>query len=57
MASKTVKSPAGETIELVPDDEWIDTTGAEPNSLRLWVGGVKQWVFRALWEHERGGPT
>lgn len=51
MASKTVKSPAGETIELVPDDEWIDATGAEPNSLRQWNGSVKQWVFRALWEH------
>lgn len=51
MASRTVKSAAGESVEIVPDEEWIATTGAERQSLRQWAGGVKPWVFRALWEH------
>ena len=53
MASKTVKSPAGETIEIVPDDEWMALTDTNTHSLRQWSAqkGMKPKVLRALWEH------
>ena len=49
--SRTVKSPAGESIQILPDDDWVDAVGAEPRSLQQWGGGSKPYVFRALWEH------
>ena len=53
MASRTVKSPAGETIQITGDDDWIEATGAGPHALRQWQGlkGGKALVIRALWEH------
>jgi hypothetical protein len=51
MASNTVKSPAGESIELVDDEDWMEATGAPWEGLRQWKGGRKPEVIRALWEH------
>lgn len=53
MASKTVKSPAGEQIEIVPDDEWLEATGGNEFGLRQWASQrtTKPYLLRALWEH------
>ena len=50
MTSKTVFSPAGEPIEIVPDDEWLALTDSTPVSLRAWHGW-KSLVIHALWQH------
>jgi len=49
--SKTVKSPAGETIEIVPDDVWAETAGVTVRSIQQWGNGWKPAVVRALWQH------
>ena len=55
--SKVVKSPAGESIEIVNDDDWLTLTGATTDfGLRIWNGqkggpSEKAVVIRALWEH------
>ncbi len=49
MASITVTSPAGETIEIVPDADWLATTGVGEMSLRQWAG--KREILGALWNH------
>lgn len=48
---KTVVSPAGETIELVRDDEWVNRSGVPAQSLRSWQSGNKRFLLAALWEH------
>lgn len=53
MASRTVKSPAGERIEIVDDQDWLTLIGypSDSTALRQWGGGMKPYIFRALWEH------
>lgn len=53
MASKFVTSPAGETIEIVPDDDWMTLTGGNEYAIRQWHGskGMKPLTLIALWEH------
>lgn len=58
MTSKTtlVKSPAGESIQITSDEDWVDATGVTLASLKQWYGpdgkpGMKPLVIRALWEH------
>lgn len=62
MITKTITSPAGETITLVRDDEWTATTGATPAGIRMWNAGNKRHVIAALWQHgeftdAKGGAT
>lgn len=51
--SKVVKSPAGESVEIVNDEDWMTLTGAMPQSMRAWAGsnGGKAATIRTLWEH------
>lgn len=49
MASKTVTSPAGDKIEIVPDADWIILTGTTEKSLRVWNAGAKRYIIAALW--------
>ena len=49
--SRTVKSPAGEPIQITTDEDWVEAVGAEVHSLRQWAGGSKPFILRALWEH------
>lgn len=49
--SKNVTSPAGEKIEIVNDNDWLEATGDTPKGLQMWYGGWKPYYFRALWEH------
>ena len=58
-----VKSPAGDSIQIVPDAEWAEAVGESERSLRQW-GGMKRTkalMIRALWEHgeftEKSGRT
>lgn len=55
MTSRTVKSPADETVEIVSDDDWCLTAGVGINSLKQWNHGMKRLVLRELWE--RGSVT
>lgn len=49
MASRTVTSPAGDSIEIVSDNDWVETAGVNSKSLKDW-GGTKRVVIRELWE-------
>jgi hypothetical protein len=49
MASKTVTSPAGETIEIVPDVDWCELTGTTDHALRMWNAGAKRFLVGELW--------
>jgi regulator of replication initiation timing len=53
MASRTVVSATGASIEVVTDDDWCLTAGVSPKSLQIWYRS-KPLVFRELWEH---GPV
>jgi hypothetical protein len=55
MASRFVKSPAGERIEIVSDDDWMALTETDEYSLRSWNQGKKRFIIRELWE--RGTVT
>lgn len=60
MATK-VKSAAGNEIEVLSDDEWLELTGGTIQALRMWTR-TKPVVVRYLWEHggvsdEKGGAT
>lgn len=46
-----VTSPAGESIQIVADDEWAETAGVSTVALRQWGEGLKPMLLRALWEH------
>jgi hypothetical protein len=49
--SRTVVSPAGESIEIVPDAQWRELTeDIAGRSIRAWYG-TKPYVIRYLWEH------
>lgn len=49
MTSRTVKSPAGDTIEIVSDDDWVATAGITEKSLRMWYAGAKRFILTDLW--------
>lgn len=49
MTNRTVESPTGETVEIVPDDDWMAVTGDTIQSLRSW-NGMKRYAIRELWE-------
>lgn len=52
MTSEIVTSPAGESIEIVDDDDWLVTAGAEDDKgLRAWNGGTKRFAIAELWLH------
>lgn len=56
MTSRTVKSAAGDTIQITSDEDWADAIGVTTTSLRQWMNpngfpGLKARIFRALWEH------
>jgi regulator of replication initiation timing len=53
MATKTlVETPAGESIEVLDDRQWLELTGADEGSLRQFSPlNRKIWVLRALFEH------
>lgn len=48
MGSRNVQSAAGETIEIVPDDEWLASTGGGWPGLRQWHG-LKPLMVERLW--------
>lgn len=45
--TRTVVSPAKETVEVVPDEEWLALTGTEAQSLRQW--DARRALIGALW--------
>jgi hypothetical protein len=50
MSSRTVTSPAGELVEIVPDSDWLALVGAENDKgMRQWGESLKPYVFCALW--------
>lgn len=49
MTNRTVDSPAGEPVEIVPDDEWLAVTGDTEQRLSAWHGN-KRYAIRELWE-------
>lgn len=52
MIHKTTTSPAGDTISILSDDEWVKKTGSESyRSIMQWNGSTKPYIVRALWEH------
>lgn len=54
MTARTVKSPAGESIEIIDDDEWMKANEkTSDKSMRQWNGGTKRLVLADLWN--RGG--
>jgi regulator of replication initiation timing len=51
MATKKVVSPAGESIEIVPDEEWISLVGGNgPGALKQFHG-TKPALLAQLWLH------
>lgn len=50
MTSKTVVSPAGESIEIVSNEDWIATVGVPINALSIWTQG-KPYVIRELYDN------
>lgn len=60
MATK-IKSLAGDEIEVLSDDDWLELTGGSIQAMRMWAKS-KPLVVRYLWEHgavseERGRAT
>ena len=51
MIQRTVRSPAGEIIEVMGDAEWVKLTGVSERGLNLWNAGSKRFIVAALWEH------
>lgn len=50
MTARTVKSPAGESIEIIDDDTWMQMNGYESDrSMRQWNGSIKRLVLAELW--------
>lgn len=47
--TRTVRSPAGQSVEVVPDQEWADLTGNSVLAVRRNYT-TKMAVFRVLWE-------
>lgn len=50
MTSRTIKSAAGQPIEIVDDDDWLKLTDSQPHGLKQW-SGQKPVLIRYLWEH------
>lgn len=47
--SRLVTSPAGESVEILSDDEWCKLTDVSPNSLRLQQ--ARRTILSTLWHH------
>ena len=49
MTKRTVQSPAGETIEIVSDEDWQALTGSTRQTITLWQ--PRRPILGALWTH------
>jgi hypothetical protein len=47
--TKLVKSPGGDSIEVIPDPEFLEVFEANPYDLRQW--NKRRAIFTALWKH------